>query len=129
MRIDDVKNSLDQNEFLTEEFKNNLFELILIFEKNYPKVALDTLIERLKTVKFEVVSKYISDEAVLYNNKINTLQINQTELEKSGNIKHLLMIATLYMTVEDAAGENGLLDGFRKGFSEILANNLVGGEE
>ncbi len=128
MNVDKVRFALEKNEVLTEDVKSDLFELVLIFNKHYPNVLLDKLAERLETVKVEVVSKFIREEAVYYNDIINTIQINETELKKTNNTRHILMVALLHMITKTEKDDH-LLSGFRDGFARIIANNLVGSVE
>jgi len=129
MTIDSVKSSLDMNANLSEEFKENLFELILIFNKHYADVDLALLSKRLETLDFEIVGKFISEKVVFYNSKINLLQINKTELEKTNNLRHILMMAIIEMVSEDLKDNFEFMKDFKEGFIEIMANNLVGSEE
>lgn len=129
MDIEKVKRSLERNEVLTDEVKTNIFELVLIFNKNYKDVSLDLLAERLEDLDVEVVSKYISKEPVIYNSHTNVIQINAEEVEKSNNIKHILMVALLHMISITNRENRGPIDAFRDGYANIIANNLVGSEE
>lgn len=129
MDIEKVQKSLERNEVLTDEVKTNLFELILIFNKHYKDVSLDLLAERLENVNFEVVSKYISKEPIVYNSHTNVIQINEEELEKTNNTKHILMVALLHMISITNRKDRGPIDAFRDGYANIIANNLVGSEE
>ncbi|MDD3341734.1 MAG: hypothetical protein PHN72_06070 [Bacilli bacterium] len=127
MVIDDIKNGIDANPNLTEEVKSDMLWLIALLHKYYPEMSLDVLKERIKTVNVEVVGKFISNEAVFYNENTNVLQINKTELEKANDLKHILMVAILYM-IPKQQSENNIMDGFKKGFAELVANSLVGSE-
>lgn len=129
MGIEDVKNSLDKNEVLTDDVKADLFELVLLFHKNYPEVSLKILAERLLTVKVEVVGKFLSEEVAIYNDKTNCIQINESELEKTENTKYILMTQLIQMMVPNDKDPKGLLDTIKEGYARILANNLVGSEE
>ncbi len=129
MDIEKVQKSLERNEVLTDEVKTNLFELILIFNKHYKDVSLDLLAERLEDVNFEVVSKYISKEPIVYNSHTNVIQINEEELEKTNNTKHILMVALLHMISITNRKDRGPIDAFRDGYANIIANNLVGSED
>ena len=128
MHIDKVRFALEKNEVLTEEVKSDLFELALLFHKNYPDISLDRLSTRLETVKVEVVSKFIREDALYYNHITNTIQINAKELEKTNNAKHIMMTALLHM-ITKVRNDDHLLSGFRDGFASIIANNLVGSVE
>lgn len=128
MNIDKVRYALEKNEILTEDVKSDFFELTLIFNKRYPDIPLDKLAERLEKVSVEVVSRFIREEAVYYNDKTNTIQINASELNKTNNTKHILMSSLLNMITKTDKDAH-LLAGFRDGLTNIIANNLVGSEE
>ena len=57
--LDVIKNALDTNEYLTEEMKDDLFELTVVFNKQFPEVALDKLSEKLKNLKIEKILNMI----------------------------------------------------------------------
>ena len=86
------------------------------------------LAERLKNVKIEVVGKYILKDVVVYNDKTNTIQINKTELEKTNNLKHIMMTSLIHMIVPNDKDPKGLLTALTNGYARIIANNLVGSE-
>ena len=126
MDIELIKDSLNENEVLTDDVKSDLFELVLIFNKSYPEIRLDKLAERLKTLKFEVVSRFICKDVMHYNDKLNKLQINEDRLEETDNTKHILMVSLLHMITLNDKDKEGLLTAFRDGYANIIADNLVG---
>lgn len=126
MDIEVIKDSLNENEVLTDDVKSDLFELVLIFNKSYPEIRLDKLAERLRTLKFEVVSRFICKDVMHYNDKLNKLQINEDRLEETDNTKHILMVSLLHMITLNDKDQEGLLTAFRDGYANIIADNLVG---
>ena len=56
--LDTIKNSIDINSYLSDDVKANLFELIVLFNKNFKEVALDNLNKRIKDLKIERISSY-----------------------------------------------------------------------
>ena len=126
MDIELIKDSLNENEVLTDDVKSDLFELVLIFNKSYPEIRLDKLAERLRTLKFEVVSRFICKDVMHYNDKLNKLQINEDRLEETDNTKHILMVSLLHMITLNDKDQEGLLTAFRDGYANIIADNLVG---
>lgn len=129
MGIEDVKNSLDKNANLTDDVKADLFELVLLFQKNYEDVSLSKLASRLSDVKVEVVGKFISEEVALYNDKTNCIQINEKALEESEDTKFILMTTLVQMMQEKEKDPKGLLDTVQKGYAKIVAHNLIGSED
>ena len=55
--LEEIKVSLKSNPNLTEEIRNKLFNLVVIFNKKMPNVNLSKLNENLKTVKFGKISR------------------------------------------------------------------------
>lgn len=126
MDLEDVKLSLQENQTLTEEVKENIFELVVIFQKQYPNIPLDLLVERLKSLKVESVSKFVSKKPLIYNDKTNTIQIHITSLSEASKVDHLFMVAILHMISLNDKDPKEILHVFRDGYANIIANNLVG---
>ncbi len=124
--LDTIRESLQLNQNLTEDFKSNLFELVAIFEKNYPNIPLDKLNDRLKTLNVKTVSKFLESKPTKYDYKTNTLLISKEKLKEVQDAKFLLMTNVLDMIAEE--NTNPLLEGFKEGYAELLANYLVGYE-
>ncbi len=130
--IDQIKVSLDENPNLNDELRNNIFELVLIFQKQFPEVRLKNLNERLKTLKIERANKYVQPYVINYLPLENKLLFNVDELAKEHDGKHLLMFALLQIIT--ANGNNVGFDVDHKfealniGYTEILTSNLVGND-
>ena len=56
--LEEIKESLQSNPNLNDGIKSKLFELVAIFHKKIPEVNLSKLNEKLKTVKFNKMSKF-----------------------------------------------------------------------
>lgn len=126
--LDKVRESLQANSHLSEELKENLFELIAIFEKSYPNISLDLLSERLKTLKVTSISQFATKESIQYQVNKNELVISKRALEQEEDARYLLMLGVLDMISLIESPDNEILAGFRQGFAGLLANNLVGNE-
>lgn len=126
--LDKVRESLQANSHLSEELKENLFELIAIFEKSYPNISLDLLSERLKTLKVTSISQFATKESIQYQVNKNELVISRRALEQEEDARYLLMLGVLDMISLIESPDNEILAGFRQGFAGLLANNLVGNE-
>ena len=133
--LDVIKNTLDENSYLSKEIKDNLFELIVLFNKNFPKVALDNLQERLKSLRIERISSLLSKRVSKYDNKKNVIYFNEKELQKDYDARHILMLELLNIisSNKDFSGFNyeSKFEALNLGYTEVLANFLVGnnGEE
>jgi len=130
--LDQIKLSLDSNSNLTDEMRDMIYGLTVIFNKQFPDIRLKNLSEKLKTLKIEKISRYVQKHVIKYTPSTNTITFNLTELDKEHDVKHLLMFALLQVMTS-----NGLNTGFdinhkfealNAGYTEILASNLVGNE-
>lgn len=131
--LETVKNNLDSNSALTEEVKEQIFELIVLFHQTFPNVSLNTLNDRIKDVKIGKITIYERKGPVVYDALKNEILLSRNSLEKDEyDIRHLMMKGVLGLI---SAGDNFF--GFNKndslyalnlGFTEMLANMLVGNE-
>lgn len=132
MTLEDIKVSLDSNPNLSDEVRDNIYGLVHLFHEQYPDIALTNLCNHLKNLKMERVSKFASKRVSKYNAKTNTIEFNVEKINEGYDMKHVLMFELL-----NVATNNGEFTGFNKndtyralnaGFTEILANNLVGND-
>ncbi len=130
--IDQIKLSLDSNPNLTDEMRDMLYGLTVIFNKQFPDIRLKNLSEKLKTLKVEKISRFAQKHVVSYTPSSNTITFNLTELDKDHDVKHLMMFALLQVLTS-----NGVNTGFdvehkfealNSGYTEILTCNLVGND-
>ena len=130
--IDEIKNSLNSNLYLSNDLKENLLELIVIFNSRFPDVNLTNLNERIKTVKVLSGSRFIMRGLSKYYPETNEITISRSISNKDIDCKHILMRELLNMM-----SANGEFTGFNKdnmfealniGYTELLTNFLVGNE-
>ena len=130
--LEQIKESLRKNPNLTDAIKGNLFELTSIFHSNYPQVDLTNLDNRLKTINIDSGSKYVYNEVANYNPTTNQIYLNVEELNKDNDMKHVMMCQLLQViTAKDNAvgfNRNNKFSALNIGYTEIIANNLVGNE-
>ena len=130
--VDDIKDSLSRNTYLSKEIKTNIFELVLVFNRKYPEVSLGRLNEKLKTLKMFKGSKFVNPRVSEYNIRENTIYFNTTEIEKGYDMKHILMFELLnIITCGDNYTGFNVENRFRAlnaGYTEIIANYLVGNQ-
>lgn len=130
--LDKIKESLNSNPYLTDDIKVNITDLVEIFNEQFPSVDLTNLIEKLKTLQIEKGSKFVVRGLSQYNPIENKILITLSQLEDDTDCKHILMRELLnVMTSKDNyTGFN--IDneyvGLNVGYTEILANLLVGNE-
>ena len=127
----EVKAALDSNPNITEEVKENILELTTIFTKVFPDVNLSNFISKLKTLKIQRESMYLVKLPCQYNPFNNVISINLGRLENS-DTKHWLMHSLLgVITAKDnyyGFNKNDKLFALNLGFTEMLANTLVGND-
>lgn len=133
--LDTIKNTLDTNTYLSQEMKDNIFELVVIFNKNFNQIALNNLNERLKTLKIEKISSFLSKRVSRYDIHKNTIYFNDKELKKDYDVRHILMLELINIisSNNEFSGFNyeDKFEALNIGYTEMLANYLVGndGEE
>lgn len=131
--IETIKTTLNNNENITNEVKENLLELITIFNNNFKDIDLANLNERLKTLIIKRESMFLVKLPCKYNPYTNELLINLGLFENC-DAKHWLMHALLGMiTAKDNYygfnNEENTLVALNEGYTEIITNNLVGDVE
>ena len=131
--LDSIQTSLQNNKNLTKEVSDGIFELIVIFHKNFPTVKLDNLNERLKTLKIEKTSKFEKSHVSNYSFKKNILYFNSDEIIKEYDAKHIMMfeILNIITSTDKQIGFNtdNRFSALNTGFTEIIANYLVGNDK
>ncbi len=129
--LEEIKMSLRSNPNLTDEIRNKLFELILIFNRKLPNINLSKLNDKLKTVKFEKISKFERSNIYRYDVFKNVILLSN-DLEGNYDINHVLTKALLEMSTstDTFTGFNSdeRLLALNLAYTEILANYLVGNE-
>lgn len=132
MTLEDVKIALDSNPNLDDELRDNFYSLTYIFNQKYPKIDLTNLCNNLKTLKVEKSSKFLNKRVSKYNFMTNVLEFNIDKINEGYDMKHIMMYELLNIITN-----NGSLTGFNlndkfralnAGYTEILANNLVGND-
>ncbi len=131
--IETIKNTLDANENITKEVKEDLLELIIIFNHNFKDIDLANLNERLKTLIIKRESMFLIKLPCKYNPYTNELLINLGLFEEC-DARHWLMHCLLGMiTAKDNYygfnNEQDSLLALNEGYTEIITNNLVGDVE
>ncbi len=130
--MNQIRESLNKNNMISDSVKDNLFELINIFHEKFPNISLENLNNRLINLKIETGSKYVYKEVSNYNPSENVLILNMEELNKDYDIKHVLMYELLHIiTAKDnyvGFDYDHKLIALNTGYTEILTNNLVGNE-
>ena len=129
--LDFTYESIDSNEFLSADLKENFKELITVFHQLFSKVDLSNFNERIKRLRIKKGSKFFITSDCEYNPRENILYINEDKI-KMVDAKHSLMMSVLsIITAKDnfyGFNDTGTLEGLNKGLTELIANFLVGNE-
>lgn len=126
----EIKVILDSNSGITDEVKDNLLELISIFNDSFEDVDLSNLKERLKTLKIKRESMYLVKLPCEYKPFKNEIVVNVGRFENC-DAKRWLMRALLGIITakENYYGFNNSDNTFvamNNAYTELIVNNLVG---
>lgn len=133
--LDIIRDTLSNNENLTKDLKDNIFELIVVFNKEFPEIALDKFNNKIKNLQISRISSFLTNKVSKYDITKNIIYFNEKELKKEYDVRHLLMLELLQVIscADNYCGFNmdGKFEALNLGYTEILANYLVGnnGEE
>ena len=94
--VETIKNTLNNNENITPEVRENLMELIEIFHKKFPYIDLHNLNERLETLKIKRESMFLVKLPCQYNPHTNEVLINLGRFEEC-DARHWFMHCLLAM--------------------------------
>lgn len=129
--LEEIRMSLKSNPNLTDEIRNKLFELVVVFNKKMPNVSLIRLNERLKTVKIGKLGKFERKGTYYYDVFKNEILFSR-DLEGNYDIDHLFTKAILQMSTstDTFTGFNSddRLRALNLAYTEILANYIIGNE-
>lgn len=128
--LDNIKVILDNNRNINIEVKDNLFELIVIFNNKFPEVSLDNLEKHLKTLKIKKTNKFLNQDISMYDHKGNVLYFNKDHMNEEYDYKHVLMFELINIissnSYQTGFNTDGKFEALNTGYTEILANYLVG---
>ena len=128
--LETIKNTLNENQSLTPEVRNNLMELIEVFHNKFENIDLTNLNERLKTLVIKRESMYLVKLPCKYNPHTNEILINLGRFEDC-DAKHWFMHSLFgVITAKDNYygfnNEDDTLVALNEGYTEIMTNYLVG---
>lgn len=126
----DVKSSLHNNNNLDGQARDNIFELVMIFNNKFPGVSLDKLNEHLKTLRIKRTNKFINADISMYDYKNNILYFNKNRMTDDYDFRHILMYEIINIissnSYQTGFNSEGKFEALNTGYTEILANFLVG---
>ncbi|MBR2832948.1 MAG: hypothetical protein IKE75_00660 [Bacilli bacterium] len=128
--VESIKTTLNENQNITPEVKENLLELVELFNKKFPDIDLTGLNERLKSLIIRRESMFLIKLPCVYKPHTNEILINLGRFEEC-DAKHWLMHCLLgIITAKDNYygfnNEDDKLVALNEGYTEILTNYLVG---
>lgn len=128
--LDNIRIILDNNSNISKDVSENLFELILVFNNKFPEVSLDNLEKHLQTLKIKKVNKFINNDISMYDHKNNVLYFNKDHMNKEYDYRHILMFELINIissnSYQTGFNSDGKFEALNTGYTEILANYLVG---
>ena len=129
--LEEIRNSLKSNPNLTDEIRNKLFELVVVFNKKMPEVNLSKLNDKLKTVKLGRMSKFERKGVYYYNVLTNEILLSK-EIQSNYDIDHIFVKAILQMSASTTTftgfNSDSRLRALNLAYTEILANYIIGNE-
>lgn len=132
IKLEDVFKAIDTNTNIDSEVKENIKELINIFNSTFPNIDLSNFAKRIMDLKIEKSNKFINKRVVKYNLNTNILEFNTEEIDKGYDMKHILMHGLLNIIssndVQSGFNYNDKFKALNAGYTEILTNNLVGND-
>lgn len=130
--LENVLKAIEENTALTNDLKEDIKGLVIVFNNIFSNVDLTNLENRLKTLKIESASKFVSKRVFTYTPMTNVLAFNLEELNKGYDMRHVMMSALLnIITAHDNTYGFDFDDKFISlniGYTEILSNFIVGNE-
>lgn len=132
MTLENVYKAIDSNSNIDSNVKEDIKELITIFNKTFPNIDLSAFAKRVMDLKIEKSNKYLNKRVVKYNFNTNVLEFNIDEINKGYDMKHILMHGLLNIIssndVQSGFNYNDKFKALNAGYTEILTNNLVGND-
>lgn len=128
--LDSIRTTLELNGNLSNQVKEDIFELVVLFNKNFSNVDLTNLKKRLSSLSIKKLNKFLNNDVSMYDNRTNIIYINGSRLDGGYDGKHILMFNLLQMIAsnENQIGfdKDGKFEALNTGYTEILTNYLVG---
>ena len=131
VKIDDVIQTIDNNQNLSLEIKENFKDLLIIYTHNTNNIDLETINTNIASLKMEACSKYLIKEPLKYIEQDNTMYINTSEIEKDHDYRFLLMRQLMLMQTyknDISKQRNNNFTPIYEGYASIGANLFVGND-
>ncbi len=126
----EIKTALHNNEGINPDVRDDIFELVVVFNNKFPAVSLERLKKHLKTLKIRKVNKFLNNDVSMYDCKNNVLYFNKDKMTDEYDFRHILMYELINIIssngFQTGFNSEGKFEALNTGYTEILANFLVG---
>ena len=131
--LEQIQQNLNANEDFTKDFKYKIFELILLFNKKYPSVNLETLNSKIKTVTYEKSGVFERRGTFLYDPVTNKVSFDAKKIKDGDyDIDNMLMKAVVAMASSKGSyyglNKDEKLMALNKAVTEMIATSIIGNE-
>ena len=130
--INQVLTLLDNNKSIDTAVKDNMRELIILFNEKFANVSLNNLARILPNLSIIKSNKFVNRRIFKYNIKDNILEFNVDIMNDGFDMKHVMMSAILSLIACDGEkiGFNidNKFEALQAGYIEMLTNLLVGND-
>ena len=131
--LEQIQENLNANEDFTKDFKYKIFELILLFNKKYPSVNLETLNSKIKTVTYEKSGVFERRGTFLYDPVTNKVSFDAKKIKDGDyDIDNMLMKAVVAMASSKGSyyglNKDEKLMALNKAVTEMIATSIIGNE-
>ena len=129
--LEEIRISLKSNPNLTDEVKERLFQLIVIFNRKMPNINLSRLNDRIKTVGLGKLGKFERKGTYYYDVFKNQILLSK-DIQGNYDIDHILVKSILQMSTSTKTftgfNSDERLRALNLAYTEILANYIIGNE-
>lgn len=131
--LEQIRINLNTNKELTKDFKFKIFEFVLLFNKKFPYVNLNTFNSKISTVTFEKMSSYERRGTFIYDAKRNKVLFSAKRIKETDyDIDNLLMkaIVAIIASTDEYYGfdKDGGLSALNKAVTEMIATSIIGND-
>ena len=95
--LDEIRSNLATNANLTDEVKDKMLELTVLFHQKFPDVSLERLKEKIKDVKLGKIGVFERKGPVIYDSVKNEICFSSKKLQGDYDANHLMMKGILGM--------------------------------
>ena len=124
--LEDALKAVDSNVNITD-VKEDIKELLTIFNSVYPNVDLSNFAKRIMDLKVEKANKLTNSKPVNYNFNTNVLSFDIDENDDIRNLEmHGLINIITSNDIQTGFDYNDRFTALNEGFTQMITNNLVG---